>query len=461
MKLKSGRIAALALSAFMLSANSISAQEATYLPPRGKEIYIPRDLKGNDFSKESSKWSYARMAYTNDIAVFWEKDFGGVLGNAPELDGHNMKVDINNLLSKLQSFYMYYKNTLKFIQPGSKADKYRMMVMLNYSLEGTAYGGDYDNTIGALWIAPNRVQDTKLNCIAHELGHSFQSQISCDGTGEAWGGGGIFEMASQWMLWQVNPEWTTDENYHWKGFIDNMHLRFLATENIYHSPFVLEFWAMKHGVTVIADLFREGKKGEDPASTYMRMFNLSLKDMNKEMLECYSRLLTFDIPRVKKTHKQFSCELVSPCLYSTKKMTYKSASDYKKMNKSGKVVITPKDNKFPQTWGFNVIELPTPDVDKVTLGELNGLNKDENALYGAQIVYVDSNGETQGYEKMEFGPKIKFKIKGHEAYSKVYLVVMGCPKNTYKPYTFNPYDRNNKEEEEVTFPYTLTLKCYN
>ena len=43
-----------------------------------------------------------------------------------------------------------------------------MMVMLDYSLEGTAYGGDYDGQIGALWIAPNRVQDVPLNCIAHE-----------------------------------------------------------------------------------------------------------------------------------------------------------------------------------------------------------------------------------------------------------------------------------------------------
>ena len=62
-----------------------------------------------------------------------------------------------------------------------------MMVMINYSLEGTAYGGDYDQQIGALWAAPNRIQDEKLNCVAHELGHSFQAQISCDGEGEAWG----------------------------------------------------------------------------------------------------------------------------------------------------------------------------------------------------------------------------------------------------------------------------------
>ena len=88
---------------------------------------------------------------------------------------------------KLESFYTYFYHTLQFAKQGSKCDKYRMMVMINYSLEGTAYGGDYDGQIGALWITPNRVQDEKLNCIAHELGHSFQSQITCDGQGEAWG----------------------------------------------------------------------------------------------------------------------------------------------------------------------------------------------------------------------------------------------------------------------------------
>ena len=82
-----------------------------------------------------------------------------------------MKVDLPGLKEKLENFYAYFYHTLQFARQGSKCDKYRMMVMINYSLEGTAYGGDYDGQIGALWITPNRVQDEKLNCIAHELGH--------------------------------------------------------------------------------------------------------------------------------------------------------------------------------------------------------------------------------------------------------------------------------------------------
>lgn len=208
----------------------------------GKAIYIPKDLREMDLNSPDSKWSFKRMVSTPDVALFWAKEFGDDITQAPDLDGHNMKVDLANLMARLQRFYDYFYHDLKFVKPGTKADKYKMMVMLDYSLEGTAYGGDYDGQIGALWIAPNRVQDKMLNCIAHELGHSFQLQISCDGEGDAWGGCGFYEMGAQWMLWQVNPDWQTDENFHLNAFRDLTHKAYLHIDNIYHSPYVIELW---------------------------------------------------------------------------------------------------------------------------------------------------------------------------------------------------------------------------
>lgn len=419
--------------ALLLASHTLSAQTVGLVPPEGKEIYIPRDLRNNDFTSSDSKWSYARMAYTDDVIVFWEKPFGNDLSQSPRLEGKNMTVDINNLLNRLQSFYDFYKNNLKFITPGSNADKYRMMVMLNYSLEGTAYGGDYDQKIGALWIAPNRVQDKKLNCIAHELGHSFQSQITCDGKGEAWGGGGIFEMTSQWMLWQVNPEWTTDENYHWKAFIDNQHRRFLDIENIYHSPYVLEYWAMKHGDTVIADLFREGKRGEDPASTYMRMFNLNIDDMSNEMTDCYSRLVAFDFPRVKDSHKKFTGEI--SCKVNT-------ATQGKKR------IITPLEGKEPQTWGFNVVPLSYDKKEKKLAITFSGTNSSANAAYKTRLVNIAPNGEIH-YSDIQSGAKQTYRAP-HPS-GAYYLIVVGCPATTYSPYTFD-----NEKDDDQKFKYQIT-----
>lgn len=426
------------LSVLSLFPTSVQGQALT--PPPGKTIYIPEDLRDNDFSNPESQWSWSRMAYTDNIIVLWEKGFGNDLNNPPSLEGTDMSVDIDNLLSKLEYFYSFYKDELKFVLPGSKSEQYRMMVMLNYSLEGTAYGGTYDNEIGALWIAPNRVKDKTLNCIAHELGHSFQSQIMADGTGAAWGGGGIFEMTSQWMLWNVNPNWVRDENYHWKGFIEHFHERFLAGENIYHSPYVLEYWSMKHGKTVIGDLFRGGRRGEDPAMTYMRLFNLSLDSMSLEMYDCYSRLLTFDFPRVKSTHKQFACELITPKM--------------KRDEQGKKIFISPEKESLPGTYGFNIFELPLSAKGKTVLFEGNPTDSNTGYRYGIVLVDKDKNATYLPSCSLAKG---KLKYKTNAVTYKAFMVVVGCPKEKYPLIMFNPYERN-EQPAEARYDYQVIVK---
>jgi len=416
----------ISLSAVLLTASALYAQA-----PQGKEIYIPNDLKSNDFNNPESKWSYDRMATTENFVVFWEKGFGKDLAKAPKLEGHNMTVDLQNLLDRLESFYSFFKNDLKFVLPGSKSERYRMMVMLNYSLEGTAYGGDYDGVIGALWIAPNRVQDKKLNCIAHELGHSFQSQVSCDGQGEAWGGG-IFEMTSQWMLWNVNPEWTTDENYHWQDFKKKFHLPFLHGSNIYHSPYVLEYWSMKHGKTIIGDLFRHGRRGEDPAMTYMRLFSLSLEEMADEMYDCYARLQTFDFTRVKESHRKFAVEM------ATKTQTNSDGS------------ISPESNVVPGTYGFNVIDIPIEESKGTITVQFEGLGDKNKDGFRYGLVAISNNGDAK-YSPMKSAFKGKASIKTDSDTKMVKMVVMGCPKDEYKPMTWN-------SKENRTYNYKVTVK---
>ena len=175
-----------------------------------KGVYIPKDLQGMDLNDTESEYCYERSVSTADLIVFWEKGFGPDVSKAPDYKGHKMTADLDNLLTQSQYFYDFFKDTLHFITPGSAADSLKMMIMLRYDDEGTAYGGDYDERIGALWVTPLRTQDKRMNCIAHELGHSFQSQLAIDNN-SGFGGGGIYEMTSQWMLWQVNPLWVEDE----------------------------------------------------------------------------------------------------------------------------------------------------------------------------------------------------------------------------------------------------------
>ena len=384
---------------------------------QGKSIYIPTELEQNDFTNPESKWSYDRMVQTDNIVLFWAPGFGTNLATAPDLDGHNMKVDLANLLEKLESFYKYFYNDLAFVKPGTKADKYKMMVMLDYSLEGTAYGGDYDSTIGALWIAPNRVQDTKLNCIAHELGHSFQSQIGSDGEGDSWGGCGFFEMTSQWMLWQVNPDWPTDENYHLNAFRDGTHKAFLHIDNIYRSPYVIELWGEKHGLPFIAELYRQGRIGEDPAMTYMRVNGLSQEQFCDEMFDMQRRFINWDIDRVRENMRPYRNQWQTAMIADGKWQR-----------------VDPKN--APENYGFNAIALDAPKAGHSVSVDFRG----EAGRKGYVSVNPEKAGWRYGFVAVDkagnatYSPMSKAK-KGRITYTApkdaeiehLWLVVMGAP----------------------------------
>ena len=121
-----------------------------------------------------------------------------------------MKFDLGNLQTQVERFYRFFRDTLKFSLPGSICDQYKMMVMVNYSLEGTAYGGTYDDFIRALWVTPNRIQDQNSTVWLT----SWDTVSNSDYGRPCWRNMGrqrFFEMTSQWMLWRVNPDWLTDD----------------------------------------------------------------------------------------------------------------------------------------------------------------------------------------------------------------------------------------------------------
>lgn len=431
----------LLLSALLMISCTSEAQNITEVPlPPGKSIYIPKDLRTMDLQNPESKWSYHRMACTDNFVIFWEKGFGNDLANPPQLEGHSMKVDLPNLTEKLERFYRFFRDTLEFSRPGSKCDKYRMMVMLNYSLEGTAYGGDYDGEIGALWIAPNRIQDKKLNCIAHELGHSFQSQISCDGQGEAWGGCGFFEMTSQWMLWQVNPEWITDEEYHWDAFMKLTHKAYLHLENIYHSPYVLEYWGMKRGLPLIAELYRQGKRGEDPVITYKRQTGLTQEQFCDEMFDACRHFINWDFPRVWKETRRYANK-------HTTKMTPQADGWYE----------VAREN-CPENYGFNAIPLAVPQSGETVKVEFKG----EAGKEGFHTLHADKAGWRYGFVAVTSDGKsiygemdsdkeksVIFTAPKSNTLSHLWLVVMGAPTEHW----MNP----NPGENDAQWPYRIKV----
>lgn len=395
-----------------------------------KQVFIPDSLKAYNLNDDASRWSWRHSSQTKNLVFFWEKGFGDNTSNPPALNGKPMRFDIGNLQTQVEHFYHFFRDTLKFSLPGSKCDQYKMMVMINYSLEGTAYGGTYDNFIGALWVAPNRIQDKKLNCLAHELGHSFQLQIMADSVGDAWGGSGFFEMTSQWMLWQVNPDWLTDENYHFEAFKKLTHKGFLHLENIYHSPYVIEWWAEKRGLTSIAELYREGKVGEDPVVTYKRKYHLSQKQFNDEMYDGYAHLLNFDFSHARKETRPYACT------FSTPMTTAKNGW------------MHPNATYVPENYGFNAIKLDAPAPGKKVTASFRSLGKDKKSLgyrYGFVGVTAD---DTCIYGTMQSAAKGKFSftVPNDKPLKALYLLVMGAPSD------------HNLDPSSRKFPYEIKVK---
>ena len=395
-----------------------------------KKIYIPKDLRGMDLEADTSKWSFKRSIETDDLILMWERGFDHDTSNPPMLDGKPMGFNLMNLRDRVQSFFHFFRDTLEFSRPGSKCDQYKMMVMVNYSLDGTAYGGTYDNFIGALWVAPNRIQDEKMNCMAHELGHSFQLQIPADSVGDAWGGSGFFEMTSQWMLWQVNPDWLTDENYHFEAFKNLTHKAFLHLENTYHSPYVIQWWSDLHGRKSIAELYRQGRIGEDPVMTYKRMYGLSQQTFCDEMFRGYQHLVNFDFKHARKETRKYACTF-----------------DTELTGSEG--WLCPKH--YPEEYGFNAIRLD----DKVDLNaEGFGLQiRGENLRYGFVGITTD-NEEIYGDINAA-----SFTVPQGKTLRHLYLIVMGAPvlhEQIPMPTEENPEPKMNLKQ----FVYSFKVSAY-
>lgn len=411
------RLILLSLAAIALSLGS--SVQAIEIP--GKQIYIPKELRSNNFESDTARWSYQRMALTPNFAIFWERGFGHDLSNPPSLEGKPMAIDLQNLEEKLERFYQFYRDTLHFIGAGSVADKYRMMVMLNYSLEGTAYGGDYDEFIGAFWVAPNRLQDRSLNCVAHELGHSFQMQVHCDKKAQVgrasgatdqfidnqddeddqnrWFGGGFFEMTSQWMLWHVNPNWVRDELFHWQAYQRQPQKEFLHWENIYHTPYALEWWSQQHGLDIIGDIFKTAQNPEDPADAYMRLTKLNLSRFYDDLFEAHRHTIFLDFKHARTETRPF-------------------IGHWPQLTEAG----------APEAGGFDARLMPTPVRGERIDVDFNGLSTATEAGWRYGFVALMADGScayTPIHNKVR--ARETFTAPKNQDVSELYFVVMAAP----------------------------------
>ncbi|MBE7170793.1 MAG: hypothetical protein INR73_09390 [Williamsia sp.] len=442
-------IAAIAASIFVpgpksLQHKTVAPAGAFYKRP-GKDLYLPTKVNrvpdNNDYANNESEYSFKRMVEGDDIAIFWHKEFG----DDPTTNANEKKrFDPKQAIIEMERFYDYYVNNLKLVQKGnSLTDKYKMVLYVFSGEGGTAYGGGTDNKVGMLWTPPGRMNKMPYGTLAHELGHSFQYIMRADyGTGPR---GVIAEMSAQYLLWQVYPEWMTFENYHLVDFMKNTHYAFLHPVNMYHSPYVIEYWSNKHGIEFFGKLSRSTQQGEDPVMTYKRITNLNQDGFNDEMFDACRRFITWDMKRIERVASPYANQHTTT-LNGVEDGWYRIASA-----------------NCPQNYGYNGIRLQVPKAGtKIKLSfrgiagskGFNSVKIDKAGWRYGFVAYKKDGTRTYSDTYKNSGETVRFKVPKNTAY--LWLVVMGAPTEHWSVNTGRQRTEGNNELEEQ-WPYEF--KC--
>ncbi|MBQ8988991.1 MAG: DUF4859 domain-containing protein [Prevotella sp.] len=451
------------------------------------KYYKPAEFGSIDMLRSDAKWSWFRSKQSEHFFVFWDAYFGDDPNSSSLPEGD--RVDVDDLLKKAEQFYTTNITRLGMVVTGegkSQLDNYKMEI---YLLDPTpewwvATGSGYDNMIGALWVTPATCKPVG-SVIAHEIGHSFQYQVSCDKllTGEGHetdygmdcgfrygfgpngrGGCAYWEQCAQWQSFQDYPEVTfSDSFYAWQ---QNFHRHFNHEWMRYASVYFQFYMTQKHGIKAYGRIWNESKFPEDPLQTYMRLFcNNDLQTFYADYAEYAQKVLTYDLGDIQKyaddNAKAFKTQMFEV---------------------DGK--FRPAYSACPGTTGFNAIQLNVPEAGTIVKASLTALapgsalaaddpgemkNGDNQVVKNVKAYNSQSNKDACyrfGFVAIKNGKALEYGAltKGAEGDAtmtvpagtdKLYLVVVATPD------TYNRHEWNDDESDDEQWPYEVSFSGTN
>ena len=416
-------------------------------------VYIPNEFAEMDFDDDASTWSNQRSRHSQHFVVFWEKGYGTNDPGSEAVDPA-YRVDIDDLLEKAERFYALNIDTLKFANREvgqSQLDQYKMMIFLHHTTEWMAYGGGYDDVIGALWISPNTAQPVG-STIAHEIGHSFQYQVRSDlGSAHGFrygfggnGGNGFWEQTAQWQALQSYPQ-ETFATHHFPVYAENYHRHQFHEWYRYANYFIHHYWADKHGVDIVGRVWREAVEPEDPYQAYKRITGITDGQLNDEIYDMAAKFATWDIDAIRDLGSDYIGDL-----------TYK----FSVLN-DGSLQVT--YDHTPGTTGYNVIPLEVPDAGTVVSIDFTGLVNEpgynpmtDPTRAGWRYGYVAllQNG-TRVYGDMHRANTGSAEFTVPEGCDRLFFVVTGAP-TSYAPHAWDEEEANDEQ-----WPYKVKVTNTN
>ncbi len=411
-----------------------------------KEILIPaKSLKENKFNQPDGQFSYDYMAESENLVLLWAKSFGK---DPTTYSDKSRRFYPEEILREGERFYRYYVDKLKFVdKKKSYSSRYKMIIWMYNDDETTAYGWG-DEGVGMMWVRPCRIQSYPYCPLAHEMGHSFQYMVGADGA-RSFSGCPLVEYTSQWMLWQVYSDWTTIEQFHLDAYMDQTHYSLMNEVNMYHAPQFMEYWSNKHGLDIIARIWREAEGKEDPISAYKRLTDINQQQFNDEIYEAATRFITWDIPRIKTVCSSYANQ--HRC----------------KLDAVGEEWYRIAQTRCPQNYGYNAIRLNVPESGKTISLDFEGIagSKDfrsvntDKAGWRYGFVAVGKNGKCVYGDSHEgrngINGTVRFKIPEETQF--LWLVVTGAPTEHWD-YMKTWNTLKQEKGKEAQWPYQIRLE---
>ncbi len=437
------------------------------------KFYKPAELSNMDMLRSDSKWSFVRSKQSEHFFVFWEEGFGEDpnASSVPEA----LRVDVDDLLEKAETFYNINVNTLGFAKVGqgvSNLDIYKMEIYLLYQTEWLATGGGYDDVVGALWVNPSTCKPVG-STIAHEIGHSFQYQTYSDllayggisndfnrGFRYGYGGNGgnaFWEQCAQWQSFQSYP-YEAFTSYNFDVYMTNYHRHFCHEWQRYASYWLQYYWTEKYGIDYIGKIWRESVGPEDPIETYMRLNSLSADDLNAELYDAAAKMVTWDLDAI----RSIGADYIGKYSYKF----YQLDDGYYQVAYS----------KCPGSTGYNVIPLNVPEAgtivstsfvaltpgaalatedpgqytvseDVLTTTNYNNTSQNKAGWRYGYVALLSDGARVYGDMNRKTSNVIEFTIP--ENCERLWLVVLGAPSS----YESHPWDEDESNDDQ--WPYKV------
>lgn len=465
----------------MRDPNEIQDYDKYICPASGN----PHFEKGAEFMlRQDSYYSWHRMKQSEHFFVFWSPEFGAD-PNAETVPA-SMRVDVDDLLDKAETFFNTNVNVLKMATLGegkSMLDDYKMQIYLIYQDEWLATGSGYDDKIGALWVNPSTCQPVG-STIGHEIGHSFQYQVYADkvnkqgapadlhhgfryGFGPDGAGGCAFwEQCAQWQAQLDYPgEMFGYDLDVWKK---NYHRHFNHEWMRYASYWLQHTWVEKHGIEAYGRIWQESEFPEDPLQTYQRLYcRGDLNVLYADLYDYASHMVYYDLKFANNDKKPVTVPDQVKGDYSTD------------LYKVGDLQYQVGYVSCPGTTGFNVIRLKVPAAGTVVSTTVNALAPGSALAKGDKGEQVDGDGKVTGktttynasdnssssyrfgyvaivngrpvYSEMSEGAEGTASYAVPAGADELYFVIMAAPD------VYNRHYWNDKEDDDEQWPYTLTL----